>query len=196
MITNNENTWNDDVNNQAQGNGSTSFGIPDTNDAASQNYADNSVDDDDDLIGDDLDEDSSLATGDDIPDEEDDLDVDLDDDDDLETDYDETNLDDTEGGGTTGGSYTTGLGDSGPDDPDEIPEERQSDNEGTGYSQQNEQSQQQGGNDASFSEQTDVTPPNQHEFPLTGNPQTDFSSRDHGRSTGRMIGHEPGTEGI
>ena len=50
--------------------------------------------------------------------------------------------------------------------------------------------------DTSFSEQTDVTPPNKHEFPSVGPAKTDFESRPHGRTTGRMIGHEPGTEGI
>ena len=81
--------------------------------------------------------------------------------------------------------------------PNETPEERQSDNEGTGYRQQNEQEQQQDGNDVSYSEQNDVTPPNQHEFPSEGAAtKTDFTSREQGRTTGRMVGHEPGTEGI
>ncbi|RFZ85562.1 hypothetical protein DYU05_08185 [Mucilaginibacter terrenus] len=81
--------------------------------------------------------------------------------------------------------------------PNETPEERQSENEGTGYGQQTEQEQQQGGNDASYSEQNDVTPPDAHEFPSEGvATKTDFVSRPHGRTTGRMVGHEPGTEGI
>ncbi|AYL95765.1 hypothetical protein [Mucilaginibacter celer] len=50
--------------------------------------------------------------------------------------------------------------------------------------------------DTSFSEQTDVTPPNKKEFPSTGPAKTDFESRPQGRTTGRMVGHEPGTEGI
>ena len=78
----------------------------------------------------------------------------------------------------------------------EIPEKRQSEQEGSGYQRQREQEQQEGGNDASYSEQTDVTPPNQHEFPSVGNAETDFRPSDHGRTTGRMVGHEPGTEGI
>jgi hypothetical protein len=81
--------------------------------------------------------------------------------------------------------------------PIENPEEQQSDNEGTGYTQENEQDQQQGGADTSFSEGIDVTPPETQEFPSVGAAtQTDFASRNHGRTTGRMVGHEPGTEGI
>lgn len=80
--------------------------------------------------------------------------------------------------------------------PNEIPEKKQSEQEGSGYETQREQQQQNGGNDASYSEQTDVTPPNQHEFPSVGRAETDFVSRNHGRTTGRMVGHEPGTEGI
>jgi hypothetical protein len=80
--------------------------------------------------------------------------------------------------------------------PNETPEERQSEQEGTGYRQQNEQEQQQDGNDASYSEQNDVTPPNQHEFPSEGPARADFETRNQGRTTGRMVGHEPGTEGI
>ena len=78
--------------------------------------------------------------------------------------------------------------------PDETPERRQSEQEGSGYSPQREQQQQDSGNDTSFSEQTDVTPPNQKEFPSVGNAATDFKPSNHGRRTGRMIGHEPGTE--
>lgn len=51
-------------------------------------------------------------------------------------------------------------------------------------------------NDPSFSEGTDVTPPNAKEFPSVGHAKTDFESRSQGRTTGRMVGHEPGTEGI
>ncbi|MDB5061030.1 MAG: hypothetical protein JWP67_873, partial [Mucilaginibacter sp.] len=53
------------------------------------------------------------------------------------------------------------------------------------------------GADTSYSEQNDVTPPNPHEFPSVGAAtKTDFASRPQGRTTGRMVGHEPGTEGI
>jgi hypothetical protein len=225
MITTNENNWNDDLNNQNQANGSNSFGTPDNGDTTNRNFSEdiednsgidrdslsgddtagnipgsyssnesfsgaNSPDDDDDLA---LDDDDDIATGDDI-DVDDDL---IDTDDDLDEDYDETDLDDTEGGGTTTtGAYTTGLGDSG--NPDEIPEESESNNEGTGYDNQTEVERQQGsGSDASYSEQTDVTPPNDHGFPAAaGSPKTDFTSRPQGRTTGRMVGHEPGTEGI
>ncbi len=81
-------------------------------------------------------------------------------------------------------------------DPNEIPEQQESDNEGSGYHSSPERDEPQEGNDASFSEQTDVTPPNQHEFPSEGPGKGNFETRDHGRTTGRMLGHEPGTEGI
>jgi len=80
--------------------------------------------------------------------------------------------------------------------PDETPEKRKSEQEGSGYAPQREQQQQNSGNDASYSEQNDVTPPNKHEFPSTGSPKTDFVTRPNGRTTGRMVGHEPGTESI
>jgi hypothetical protein len=76
----------------------------------------------------------------------------------------------------------------------EIPEKRQSEQEGSGYAPQREQQQQSGGNDASYNAQSDVNPPDKKEFPSVGNPKTDFVSRNNGRTTGRMIGHEPGTE--
>jgi hypothetical protein len=80
--------------------------------------------------------------------------------------------------------------------PDETPEEHETSGEGSGYVRNTEVEPTNGGNDASYSEQTDVTPPNQHEFPSVGNAKTDFVSRPYGRTTGRMVGHEPGTEGI
>ena len=52
------------------------------------------------------------------------------------------------------------------------------------------------GADATFTERNDVTPPNKKEFPSVGPAKTDFESRKQGRTTGRMVGHEPGTEGI
>ena len=79
--------------------------------------------------------------------------------------------------------------------PNEIPKKRQSEQEGSGYSPQREQQQHNSGNDASYSEQTDVTPPNEHEFPAEGPAKANFSRRPHGRTTARMVGHEPGTEG-
>ena len=79
--------------------------------------------------------------------------------------------------------------------PDETPERKQSEQEGSGYSPQREQQQHNSGNDASYSEQTDVTPPNEHEFPAEGPAKANFTSRPHGRTTARMVGHEPGTEG-
>ena len=82
------------------------------------------------------------------------------------------------------------------DRPNEIPEKRESEQERSGYPHETEQQQQQGGSDTSYSEQVDVTPPNPHEFPSVGNAETDFRPSDHGRRTGRMVGHEPGTEGL
>ena len=80
--------------------------------------------------------------------------------------------------------------------PNEIPEKRESEHEKSEYPDAPEQEQQQEGSDASYSEQNDVTPPNQKEFPSVGNATTDFTPGTHGRTTGRMVGHEPGTEGI
>lgn len=78
----------------------------------------------------------------------------------------------------------------------EIPEREEADNERSGYPRQQEVEQEDGGNDASYSEQNDVTPPREPEFPSTGRATTDFTPGNHGRTTGRMVGHEPGTEGI
>jgi hypothetical protein len=78
--------------------------------------------------------------------------------------------------------------------PNEIPEKQGSEQEKSGYPHEREQEQQQGGNDASYSEQIDVTPPAPREFPSVGNATTDFKPSNHGRTTGRMVGHEPGTE--
>ena len=77
--------------------------------------------------------------------------------------------------------------------PDETPERRQSEQEGSGYAPQREQQQNSQGNDATFHEQNDVTPPNQREFPSEGPAKGDFVTRPNGRTTGRMVGHEPGT---
>ncbi len=77
--------------------------------------------------------------------------------------------------------------------PNEIPEKRASEHEKSEYPREIEQEQQQSGNDASYSEEHDVTPPTPHEFPSFGNAETDFvSAGRHGRTTGRMIDHEPG----
>ena len=64
------------------------------------------------------------------------------------------------------------------------------------YPHESESSQQQEGLDSSFTERNDVTPPRKKEFPSVGPAKTDFESRKLGRTTGRMIGHEPGTESI
>jgi hypothetical protein len=69
-------------------------------------------------------------------------------------------------------------------------------NEDARYPREAESGSANEGADTSFSEQNDVTPPNKKEFPSVGAAKTDFASRKQGRTTGRMIGHEPGTEGI
>jgi hypothetical protein len=80
--------------------------------------------------------------------------------------------------------------------PDETPERHQSEQEGSGYAPQREQQQHNKGNDATYSEQTDVTPPNHQEFPVIGPGKADFESRPFARKTARMVGHEPGTERV
>lgn len=72
----------------------------------------------------------------------------------------------------------------------------EADAEGSGAAVKSEQEQHTKGDNASYSEQADVTPPNHKDFPVEGPGKTDFESRPHGRTTGRMVGHEPGTEGI
>ncbi len=79
--------------------------------------------------------------------------------------------------------------------PNEIPEKRESEHENLEYPHEREQHQQETGSDTSYSERVDVTPPKPHEFPGVGNTKTDFVSHKLGRTTGRMVGHEPGTEG-
>lgn len=64
------------------------------------------------------------------------------------------------------------------------------------YPHESEANPQREGADASFTERNDVTPPNKKEFPSVGPAKTDFEARKLGRTTGRMIGHEPGTESI
>lgn len=147
-------------------------------------------------------------TPDDDLDNDDELDTDIDDDDDeLDTDYDsevdDDLLDDDESQEDATAIDSDFVNDADPDNlpekqegENEIPEQGESDNEKLGYPHETEVEQQDQGNDASYSEQNDVTPPRTHEFPSEGNASTDFASRDQGRTTGRMIGHEPGTEGI
>lgn len=81
-------------------------------------------------------------------------------------------------------------------DYEDRPEVEKTEKERVGTHSQSEVNQPNRSADTSFSEQTDVTPPNKKEFPSVGPAKTDFESRPHGRTTGRMIGHEPGTEGI
>jgi hypothetical protein len=114
------------------------------------------------------------------------------DDDDLEPTYDQDDLNDEDEDGDY--EQPDEIPEEG--DDNEIPEEGESENEGTGYHNQPEVDQPQRGADTSYSEKNDVTPPNKKEFPSEGPAKTDFESRPQGRTTGRMIGHEPGTEGI
>ena len=196
METNNENISND-LNDQNQGGESNSFGTGSGMDKDTLSGDENTgnipgaYSSNESLSGSNsTDEDDDLATGNDINSDEEliDTDDDLDDEDELDTE------DDT---ATTSGAYAGSSTGAGSDSPDEIPEQGESDNVGTGYDNQTEVERQQGGSEVSWSEQTDVTPPNDHGFPdAAGLPKTDFTSRPHGRTTGRMVGHEPGTEGI
>jgi hypothetical protein len=78
--------------------------------------------------------------------------------------------------------------------PGQVPEKDQPKKENTGYPHEKEFAHPQEGNDASYSEKNDVTAPEKREFPSVGPAETDFVSRPNGRITGRMVGHEPGTE--
>lgn len=53
-----------------------------------------------------------------------------------------------------------------------------------------------GVNDENYSEQNDVPATEKREFPSVGNAETDFASRPTNRHTGRIVGHEPGTESL
>jgi len=79
--------------------------------------------------------------------------------------------------------------------PNENPGKRTSKKEIL-YPHESEAGAQREGADASFTGRNDVTPPNKKEFPSVGPAKTDFEARKLGRTTGRMIGHEPGTESI
>ncbi|GAB2685375.1 hypothetical protein GCM10027037_03620 [Mucilaginibacter koreensis] len=187
MTTVSENTWNeqDDLKNNNYHSTDTVTGPSDVVDPDEDD-----LDDDEDLEDDDLDYDDEDF-------EDDDLDADdLDDDDDLDEDddgYERVS-------GTPTADLSSGIANSyegGDDDDNEIPEQQEADTEEQGYDSGTEVEQQDRGDEGSFSEQTDVTPPTPHEFPSTGtHTETDFASRNQGRTTGRMIGHEPGTEGI
>ena len=80
--------------------------------------------------------------------------------------------------------------------PDEIPEKHVSENEQSEYPHETEVEQQDRGDEAGYTGTGDASAPTPHEFPSYGNAKTDFASRNQGRTTGRMVGHEPGTEGI
>jgi hypothetical protein len=104
--------------------------------------------------------------------DDDDLDADLDDDE-LETDYDseadDDLLDDDEEQEDATAMNSDFVNDADPDnlpekqEENEIPEQGESDNEKLGYPHETEVEQQDKGNDASYSEQNDVTPPRTHE---------------------------------
>ncbi|RVT98104.1 hypothetical protein EOD41_18635 [Mucilaginibacter limnophilus] len=213
MITANEMNWNDREDQQEYTN--MNVNTPEYDDLGGEDdeLEDDGLEDDDEL----LDDEDDLAIGDEDLENDEFVEVDDDEDEDATDSFLNDNND--------GPAYTNTLGDdiafdrqydesqgngfdedkdfeahlapeSVDPDPNEIPEKEESEQEGSGYSPSREYNEPQEGNDASFSEQTDVTPPNQHEFPAEGSPKTDFESRNHGRTTGRMIGHEPGTEGI
>lgn len=78
--------------------------------------------------------------------------------------------------------------------PNQIPEKKQPEQEKVEFPHENEYAEPSEGSDASYSEKNDVTPPERKEFPSVGPAETDFVSRPNGRTTGRMVGHEPGTE--
>lgn len=80
-------------------------------------------------------------------------------------------------------------------DPNEIPEKQESEQEGSGYEPRREYNEPQEGNDTSYQEQPGVTPPSRPEVPGTSPAEAYRSDNSHGRTTGRMVGHEPGTEG-
>ncbi|MGN6179135.1 MAG: hypothetical protein ACTHNW_08135 [Mucilaginibacter sp.] len=65
----------------------------------------------------------------------------------------------------------------------------------SGYPRETELESKSGG-DENYSEQNDVPAMPKREFPSVGNAETDFVSRRTGRHTGRMVGHEPGTESL
>lgn len=67
--------------------------------------------------------------------------------------------------------------------------------EGTNYAPKSEQQQHKQGANASYSEKSDVTPPNHKEVP-SGPIKADFEAKPLGRRTARMVGHEPGTESL
>jgi hypothetical protein len=80
---------------------------------------------------------------------------------------------------------------------EQRPTRHQSEQENSGIAADREQQQQRSdGSNTSYSEQNDVTPPNKKDFPTVGPNKTDFENRPQGRTTGRMVGHEPGTESL
>lgn len=188
MATVNESAWNtqDELSNNRNYSADTVSGP-----------SDNTVDPDED----DLDEDDDLIDDeDDLDYDEDDLDDDtLDDDDDTDEDQDGY---DRVGGATAGAGLSSGIASSYDNDDNtpggdenEIPEQQEADTENQGYEGGEEVQQQNHNDEASYSERNDVTPPTPHEFPDHGtHTETDFASRNLGRTTGRMVGHEPGTE--
>jgi len=72
----------------------------------------------------------------------------------------------------------------------------ESEKEGSSAATKSEQQGTNRGTGSSYSESNDVTPPEKHDFPVEGPGKADFESRPHGRRTGRMVGHEPGTESL
>lgn len=149
-------------------------------------------DPDDDLIDDDDDLDS------DLDDDTLDDDTDFDDDDFDEADLDEEDDDLEDPIAESDGDIDDDINEN-PEpnfSPDETPEREEAEGEDARYPDEGETRPDQNESGTNWSEQVDVTPPRPHEFPGEGNTKANFESRPHGRTTGRMISDDPGTEGI
>jgi hypothetical protein len=119
-------------------------------------------------------------------------------DDDLDDD-DEANFDAHQVKNDKFGSLASSAQNGGDPEPDEIPEEHESDNE---LDYPDDDKLEQGTDDeVSYKENTEVESPNQTEAPdekhsTLGNLDSTFTDQSHGRSSGRMIDHEPGSHGV
>lgn len=157
-------------------------------DVATPDPDDDLLDDDDDLDGDDLDDDTL----------DDDTDFDDDDFDEADLDEDEDDLDDPIAEGDIDDDINENEDDEPNFSPNETPEREEAENEDLRYPKEAETTPQTTSTEqeTSWSEQIDVNPPEQHGFPSEGPSKADFHTRSHGRTTGRIIGDDPGTEGI
>jgi hypothetical protein len=80
--------------------------------------------------------------------------------------------------------------------PTKFPEKTQPKKEKSGYPHEVELTNPDKSEGNNYSEQNDVPSMPKREFPSQGPAETDFVSRSTGRHTGRMVGHEPGTESL